>query len=139
MCYWILTESGQVIAETTVQHVTSEDLRNPEIESKVSVFNDKVTARLDEANFRLPAFEEFDLLDNWDFPADPAYGDASTTPTDEDYGYNKSEEDDDEDVADLDPFIGATLRFTAEENNGGDIATRAIVKARATDPGGKLA
>ena len=25
MCYWILTEKGDVVADTTVQHVTSED------------------------------------------------------------------------------------------------------------------
>ena len=142
MCYWILQENGQVIAETTVQHVTTADLRDPNIKSRVEEFNTNVNERLDDTNFRLPSFEEFSMIDDYNIPEDPAYGDVDTTPTDEEYLKtlkdgttipNPFSNNDDKDVDNYDPFIGATIKLTDAENNGGDIATRAIVKRRATD------
>ena len=35
MCYWILTKSVKVIAETTVKHVTREDLLDSNIATQV--------------------------------------------------------------------------------------------------------
>ena len=145
MCYWILTEHCQVIADTTVQHVTTEDLRNPDIKRKVDEFTTKVNDRLDEENFRLPQFDEFGLIDDWDFPIDPAYGDSKTTPSDDEYNKDGRDsksnpwqgDDTDDDIDNCDPFIGATLKFTRDQNNGGDIATRAVVVGRATDLEGR--
>lgn len=144
MCYWILTESGQIIADTTVQHVTTEDLRNPAIKEQVDAFTAAVNARLNEENFQLPEIADYGLIDDWDHPIDPAYGDNTTTPNDEDYfgtpeDNNPWNDDGKEaDIDNYDPFVGATLKFTQDVNNGGDIATRtARVESRATDLEGR--
>lgn len=137
MCYWILTVNGDIIAETTVQHVTREDYDNPNIAAQIKEFDDKLNERLDDANFKLAIPDEYKLLDNFDMPADPAYGTDKTTPSDADYNFGT--EDDDEDPGDLDTFVGAHLIFTPDMNNGGDIATRAVkakVLGRSTDTGG---
>jgi hypothetical protein len=42
MTYWILTQSGQVIARSTVQHVTNNDLQQPTIQAKVKEFEEAV-------------------------------------------------------------------------------------------------
>ncbi len=42
------------IALTTVQHVMAEDLRNPDIQSRVDDFTTKLDKRLDDSNFVLP-------------------------------------------------------------------------------------
>ncbi len=137
MCYWILTVTGDIIAETTVQHVTREDLDNPSIATQVKEFDDKLNERLNDTNFKLATPDEYKLLENFDMPADPAYGTDDTTPNSADYDFGV--EDDSEDPGDLDTFIGAHLVFTSDQNNGGDIATRpakAKVLGRSTDTGG---
>ena len=32
LCYWVLTEKGKIIARTTVQHVTRDEDKSPEIQ-----------------------------------------------------------------------------------------------------------
>jgi hypothetical protein len=39
LCYWILASSGRVLARTTVQHVTTEDMASSEMQSKMQQFN----------------------------------------------------------------------------------------------------
>ena len=42
MCYWIMTESGKMIANTTVQHVVRTDLEDPATKARIDGFNRKV-------------------------------------------------------------------------------------------------
>ena len=47
----MITRSRKFIAETTVQHVTSDNLLDPEIASQVEKFTADLNARLDDENF----------------------------------------------------------------------------------------
>jgi hypothetical protein len=46
LTYWILTQNGRVIARSTVQHVTTTDLQQPTIQTKVKEFEEAVKVRL---------------------------------------------------------------------------------------------
>ena len=48
LCYWLVTEHGNVIARTTVQHVVRNDYLDPNINDKIVAFNDALVARLDD-------------------------------------------------------------------------------------------
>jgi hypothetical protein len=39
LCYWILTEKGQILSRTTVQHVTREEVQNPEIQQAIREYH----------------------------------------------------------------------------------------------------
>lgn len=39
LCYWILTSSGNIVARTTVQHLTEEELKLDETKSKLDQYN----------------------------------------------------------------------------------------------------
>ena len=67
MCYWILTKSGTVIAETTVQHVTRNDMLDKTTADIVATVNAAVIVRLDDANFHIENNEGgFTLEDEYD-------------------------------------------------------------------------
>ena len=51
LCYWILKSNGQVLARTTVQHVTDDDLRTDATKEKILQFDREVNERLDDTNF----------------------------------------------------------------------------------------
>ena len=51
LCYWVLTESGKVIARTTVQHMTTTDLSTDENKAKVEVFTERITKILGDDNY----------------------------------------------------------------------------------------
>ena len=35
LCYWVLTEKGNIIVHNTVQHVTRDEYKNPEIQQNI--------------------------------------------------------------------------------------------------------
>ena len=51
MSYWIMPISVQPIAETTVQHVTHDDMLHPYIASQITSFDQELIERLDNINF----------------------------------------------------------------------------------------
>ena len=51
MTYWILTESGKVIARSTVQHITIADMATAEMKTHVHTFDTNLTERLADDNF----------------------------------------------------------------------------------------
>ena len=51
LCYWILTKSCKVISSTSVQHVTNEEQREPNLVAQITMFNSLVNTRLDDTNF----------------------------------------------------------------------------------------
>jgi hypothetical protein len=48
--YWILTKGGRVIAQSTVQHVTTTELQQTMIRERVQTFEDLIKERLSEEN-----------------------------------------------------------------------------------------
>jgi hypothetical protein len=53
-CYWIVTDSGQVVLKTSVEHVTHDDnYLNEDTKAKVKKFEKKLGKRLDDSNFIL--------------------------------------------------------------------------------------
>jgi hypothetical protein len=126
--------SGVLISETTVQHVTRDDILDDNIKAQVDAFNKQLDVRLDNKNFLLmPGSETMFRLDEYDgfhSPAeDSAYGD--NTPTDDQYGsmakeYVDLKEDPDSVMDEPDTYnkhISVQIPLDKETNNGGDLAT----------------
>ena len=67
MCYWLIPESGIVIANTSVQHVVLDDTLQPRISRLIDKFDAALTERLDDANFMLDpnAFNPIDTYDDY--------------------------------------------------------------------------
>jgi hypothetical protein len=51
MTYWILTESGHVIARSTVQHITVSNTATNEMKKRVQTFDSNLTERLANDDF----------------------------------------------------------------------------------------
>ena len=77
MRYWVLTKSGTVIAETTVQHVTRYYMIDDNTSARVENFNTDLNERLDKTKLRIKHGEGgFTLEDEYDLQQwDPVYGD----------------------------------------------------------------
>ena len=43
MCYWLMPVSGIPVVNSSVQHVTAEDIRDPDIKARVDDFNTRLT------------------------------------------------------------------------------------------------
>jgi hypothetical protein len=46
LCYWILTETGQVLARTSIQKLTHDELRSPATITELAQFDEKVQTKL---------------------------------------------------------------------------------------------
>jgi hypothetical protein len=51
LCYWLLLESGKVIARTSVQHVICNDYLNDDVKRNINIFDRSVEERLIDQNF----------------------------------------------------------------------------------------
>jgi Reverse transcriptase (RNA-dependent DNA polymerase) len=51
LCYWLLLSNGKVLARTTVQHVTREDMLNDDVKVQINQFDEQVEDRLTDENF----------------------------------------------------------------------------------------
>ena len=86
MLYWIMPISGQSIPETTVQHVTCDDILDPDIVVQIKAFDQALSERLDNTNNIIDYFDCFVIKDEgsdmpqWD-TWDPAYGEKKPNPT----------------------------------------------------------
>jgi hypothetical protein len=90
MTYWILTESANVIARSTVQHITSSDMAKDTVKERVSAFDLAVENRLAEDDyiiedpnlFYLDDEDGDDLGNNWNpnVPTDAEYDDMIQEP-----------------------------------------------------------
>jgi hypothetical protein len=61
LCYWIITDSGQVVLKTSVEHVTHDDYLNKDTKAKVKEFEKKLGERLDDSNFILQGEDNVNL------------------------------------------------------------------------------
>jgi hypothetical protein len=50
LCYWIVTDSGQVVSKTSVEHVTHDDYLNEDMKANVKEFEKKLGECLDDSN-----------------------------------------------------------------------------------------
>ncbi|KAG7370061.1 reverse transcriptase RNA-dependent DNA polymerase [Nitzschia inconspicua] len=136
MCYWLVTETGKIVSKTSVERVTQEDLRNPDKNKSIKVFEDALTERF--------ADEDFDVNQNDFIPGDlfledidvsdgntgVEYGEA---PPDEDYGdmLFDPRPDDDELEDNFDNYIGVELIMDVGRNN--EHHGRVVKRARDND------
>ncbi len=83
MCYFIITKSVKVIAETSVQHVIRDNLLDPKIASQIEELDKALNKQLDENNFNIKRMGHCTFKnDNYNLPQwDPAYRD--NTPDDD--------------------------------------------------------
>jgi hypothetical protein len=61
LCYWIVTDSGQVVSKTLVEHVTHEDDSSEDTKGKVKDFEKKLRECFDDSNFILQGEDGIDL------------------------------------------------------------------------------
>jgi hypothetical protein len=54
LCYWVINDNGNVLARTTVQHVTDLDRKQPETAERIKTFDEALSAKLGDANHELP-------------------------------------------------------------------------------------
>ena len=128
MCYWLLPVSGKPIVTTTLQHVTGEDYRNPDLKSRIDDFNRQLSIRLDDTNFVLPGNEDIDYYaqDVYDIPLqrESMNGDSSN---------GDSSDNADNEPEQFDKLIGATFLLDPLAAPG-NVATTATVIKRKLDP-----
>jgi hypothetical protein len=134
-----MTESPKIVARSTVQHVTAAEQLDGDIKKQMDEFQRHIKHRLDETGFMIDnVFEPGNVLQDEDLLDDPAYGDGSNTPSDEEYRLEqkppeRAEEDAIESDA-YDKFIGAEMTV----DFGTDGRKRATVKERVRDFDGNL-
>lgn len=42
LCYWVITDKGTILSRTTVQHLTSDEIKQPDIKSQVHQFHENL-------------------------------------------------------------------------------------------------
>ena len=47
ICYWLMTDTGNIVPKTLVKHATIDYNLKPEIESRVDDFNNNLTERIE--------------------------------------------------------------------------------------------
>jgi hypothetical protein len=124
MCYWLMSVSGRPIVTTTVQHVTVEDYRNPDLKERIDDFNERFKHRLDDTNFILEGNDiDYYQQDVYDIPLQ-----RETDNGNESNGDLSIEDD----VVAFDNLIGATFLLDPIKTPN-NIATRATVVKRKMD------
>lgn len=122
------------MAETTVQHVTRDDVSVPAFSQKIENFNETLKLWLDDTNFKIQGRGNFALdEDDCNLPQwDPAYG--GNTPSKVEYGAEMKTaplaEVDDLEPEVIDKYIGAKVILDETTNYGDNLAT---VNRRAMD------
>ena len=125
MTYWILTESGKVIARSTVQHITTTDMATDDMKARVATFDENLLTRLDDGNFQiaLPNHVLY-LQDEDDASSRP---ELDQIPPDADYGDMLMEPRPDDDEIEFDSFdqyLGAEFLV----NSNGETKTATVSK-----------
>ena len=131
MTYWILTESGNVIARSTVQHITTSDMATADIKARVQNFDDILLDRLADDNFvvDLPdhVFYLQDDMDGTDPPTDAnippsaEYGDMMQAP---------AIDADETEFETFDKYLGAEFLVN---DNGETVPAKVLKRARDND------
>ncbi|KAI2502107.1 hypothetical protein MHU86_12337 [Fragilaria crotonensis] len=132
MTYWILTESGRVIARSTVHHITFSDLVTNATRARVSTFDDTLLTRLSDTDFHIEhPYPVFYVQDD-DLPADVDPADAHI-PADAEYGdmYQPAKLDaDDVEFDSFDQYLSSEFLVN---QNGEPTTAKVIKRARDND------
>ena len=75
ICYWIIIENGKVLSQTTVQHLTAEEPRDPEFKERIHDYHGSLENVLGSKKFGT-SLDENDLFIN-DDEEDIAKGDPN--------------------------------------------------------------
>ena len=75
LCYWLLLESGNVIARTTVQYVVRVDFINEDIKRQIDQFDMNVNERLNEREFSTEDSQTSSIFYRISFTGFLIYGD----------------------------------------------------------------
>jgi hypothetical protein len=112
LCYWLATDSRQVVSKTSVEHVTRDDYLLEDIKKQIEDFDKKLKGRLDDSNFILQGEDNVDLRFLEDIVDDNgigAVGEKGIMPTDEEYGGMLVEERPEEDNEAIDKYLNMEL------------------------------
>ena len=124
MTYWILTESGKVIARSTVQHITTTDMATDAMKTRVATFDENLLTRLDDENFQLALPHHVLYLQDNDAPNEPNVQDI---PLDAEYGdmlQDPKSEADEIEFDTFDQYLGAEFFV----NSNGETAMATVTK-----------
>jgi hypothetical protein len=116
LCYWIVTDSGQVESKMLVEHVTHEDYLSKDTKAKVKDFEKKLGEHLD-SNFILQGEEDsidLKMLEALDDDNNGAMVEDGITPTEEEYDgmiVEECPEANDKEV--VDRYLNMELRMDA--------------------------
>ena len=83
LCYWVINAEGNILARTTVQHVTDLDRKQPESAERIKTFDEALNTRFRDPTHELPDvvsgssfFLEDIAEDGEPAPDEPAYADG---------------------------------------------------------------
>jgi hypothetical protein len=120
LCYWLVTDSRQVVLKMLVEHVTRDDYLHKRIED----FDKKLKGRLDDSNFILQGEDNVDLRFLEDIVDDNgigAIGEKGIMPTGEEYCDMLVEERPEENDEAIDKYLNMELTLgdgTDDERRG---------------------
>ena len=140
LCYWVLNEKGNVLARTTVQHVTRDEIANNEIMDTIRQFHDNLDSTIGDNSY-VSTESEFNAFINEDIP-DPdedIYDILREQGNEEPYhGYDIPEvdkvmdESSDKDYEDVyDTYIGAEILLP--DRDGNKMMAKVIKRTRGND------
>ena len=67
LCYYVIKSNGQIEARSTVQHMTYDDIAKPGIKKQVETFDEQLSERLKDDNFRINSNDTDKVDDIWEF------------------------------------------------------------------------
>jgi hypothetical protein len=92
LCYWLVTDTGKLVSNSSVQQVTRDDYLQEDIKKQIDELNKKLKERLNDKNFLLfnEGFQGMYIEDIEDLMESHSsvIHEETNTPSDEDYGEN---------------------------------------------------
>ena len=126
MTYWILTRTGKVIANSSVQHVLQSETQSDDMQRKIRLFKTTVDERLNADGHLNDINAEYSLDD-----IDYEDRDERMIPTDEEYGDMIQPERIDVDLDAYDNFLNSEILI----DRGGEKVRARVAKRARTDAG----
>jgi hypothetical protein len=102
MCYWLITDIGQIVSKTSVENATRDDYLQAITMKKIEEFDEKIEERLDGSNFTIKGDEGL-YLEDIEVDDDNTGVTGGVAPTDDEYGdmlVEERPEDDEEEAVD---------------------------------------
>ena len=133
MCYWLITESDQIISKSSVQHVIKDDFLNPIVKEAIEKINKKLVERLNYSkhHVELPEGAEIYRLPDVPLPDDLEYDgrDECNIPHGDEHGdmlVDERPNDDEEEM--IDKYLG--MEFIMDVGTNNERGARVVKRAR---------